>query len=326
MSGGTRLLTTASPLRFMKIPPTVSSPRSKAIPALRDRFQSDLLLVAGVPLLCWVAWEALHYAGSAGHWGRVFLVTGCGISSLFGLAAWRIRAATAGAAACGALICFDITILSGRPGNGSVFSSGLTPLILLFLLTHAATRFRRDQKKGFSSSDEEKHGRAAAQVIANLGVAALASAQYYWSFHGVPEPSATQSVFAMLQIPMLSALAEATADTLSSEIGQAAGQTPYLLLHWQRVSPGTDGAISAAGTLAGIAGAGAIALISVPAMGIGLPGIEVIVLAAVTGLFFDSVLGATLERGGWIGNDVVNFASSLFSAALAYVLEDWIVR
>jgi uncharacterized membrane protein len=39
--------------------------------------------------------------------------------------------------------------------------------------------------------------------------------------------------------------------------------------------------------------------------------------AGIGGLFFDSLLGATVERRGWIGNDLVNFTSTLFAAALA---------
>jgi uncharacterized membrane protein len=36
-------------------------------------------------------------------------------------------------------------------------------------------------------------------------------------------------------------------------------------------------------------------------------------------LFFDSLLGATVERRGWLGNDLVNFSSTAFTAALALV-------
>jgi uncharacterized membrane protein len=42
--------------------------------------------------------------------------------------------------------------------------------------------------------------------------------------------------------------------------------------------------------------------------------------AGVGGLFFDSLMGATLERRGWIGNDLVNFTSTLFAAASAAVV------
>jgi uncharacterized membrane protein len=35
------------------------------------------------------------------------------------------------------------------------------------------------------------------------------------------------------------------------------------------------------------------------------------------GLFFDSLLGATCERRGWLNNDAVNFLSTASAAAFA---------
>jgi uncharacterized membrane protein len=46
-----------------------------------------------------------------------------------------------------------------------------------------------------------------------------------------------------------------------------------------------------------------------------------VLIAATAGLFFDSLLGATVERRGWIGNDAVNFASTGFAAAIALFLD-----
>jgi uncharacterized membrane protein len=40
----------------------------------------------------------------------------------------------------------------------------------------------------------------------------------------------------------------------------------------------------------------------------------------VFGLFFDSLLGATLERRGWINNDAVNFLSTASAAIFALAL------
>ena len=292
----------------------------KAIPPGRDRMQSRLLVLTGVPALCWVAWNAVQYAHSAGSSGRAYLGTALAVSALFGLAAWRLRAATTAAAASGALICFDITVLSGRPDGASVLHSGLTCLVLLFLLTHAATRYRRKQKQ-IAGLESEKHGRNAAQVIANLGVAGIAALQYYWIFRTPPRPEVGIVLFPILQVPMLSALAEATADTVSSEIGQALGGRPFLILNFRRVPPGTDGAISLIGTVAGIASAIALAVVASAAPGIHSRAIVHVVIAATAGLFFDSLLGATAERRGWIGNDAVNFASTLFAALVGAFLE-----
>ena len=43
----------------------------------------------------------------------------------------------------------------------------------------------------------------------------------------------------------------------------------------------------------------------------------IIALAGVLGMFFDSVLGATFENRGKMGNDAVNFVSTVFAADLA---------
>jgi uncharacterized membrane protein len=43
-------------------------------------------------------------------------------------------------------------------------------------------------------------------------------------------------------------------------------------------------------------------------------------VGACAGLFFDSLLGATVERRGWLGNDLVNFCSTLFAALVAEAL------
>jgi uncharacterized membrane protein len=40
----------------------------------------------------------------------------------------------------------------------------------------------------------------------------------------------------------------------------------------------------------------------------------------VFGLFFDSLLGATLERAGWLNNDAVNFLSTASAVACSLVL------
>ena len=300
--------------------PLIAHPVVKAIPPTRDRLQSRLLVLLAVPLLCFVALEGLRYTTAAGHRGRIYLTMAFSASLFFGLAAWRLRAATPAAAACGALICFDLTVLTRNPESASVFHSGLSPLILLFVLTHAATRFRRRRKVAIED-EEQRRGRNAAQVIANLGVAAVVGLQYYWVHRGAPQLQTGTLVFPLLQVPMLSALAEATADTVSSEIGRAIGGTPFLLLNLSRVPPGTDGAISAMGTLAGVAAAFAIAVTGAPTLDMHTRQIAHVVIAATAGLFFDSLLGATLERRGWIGNDGVNFASTLFAALVAIVLD-----
>ena len=37
-------------------------------------------------------------------------------------------------------------------------------------------------------------------------------------------------------------------------------------------------------------------------------------------MIFDSLLGATVERKGWLENNAVNFASTVIAAGLAFLL------
>jgi uncharacterized protein (TIGR00297 family) len=123
-----------------------------------------------------------------------------------------------------------------------------------------------------------------------------------------------------MMLTCLAAMVEATADTVSSEIGQAFGGRPVMLLTLQHVDPGADGAVTLLGSLAGIAGGAFVALVGMWALRLTPTQAAIALLAGICGLFFDSFLGATVERRGWIGNDLVNFSSTLFAAALAAVV------
>jgi len=296
-------------------------PPTKAIPPVRDRLQSRLLVLGMLPVICWTDVLAIHYAFTAGHRGHVYLTLSIAISVFFGLFAWRLKAATPGASILGAMICMAITVLSGRPEGPSPFHSGLAPLILLFVLIHEATRLGHDRKKSIDI-EEARSGRNAAQIIANLGIAAVPNAFHMSMFGiGLHHGLLWSYILATFSVPMLAVLGEATADTVSSEIGKAFGGTPVMLTNFRPILTGTDGAISLIGTCAGIAGAAVVVLIGIPALGMDMGGCAIAFVAAIAGLLFDSLLGATIERKGWIGNDLVNFFSTAFAGILALAMQ-----
>lgn len=232
------------------------------------------------------------------------------ISLILGLLVWRFRAATAGGAITGAL--FTMELYLSTPG----WRSAIWPLVALLLFTFAATRFGRVRKERLGLA-EDRYGRMASQVAANLGVAVLASIPVGFShLFAVPQFFST----GVMQLALVAALAEAAADTLSSELGEVLGSEPRLLTTFRRVAPGTDGAISVAGTLAGLTGAAAVAVVASVALGFTPLQTLIVWVAAVVGLFLDSLLGAVFERRGWLNNDAVNFLSTLAAAVLAVAI------
>ena len=275
----------------------------KEIPESRDRWQSQVVVGVVVPLLLLAVAFGWTVALTAGLAMRVLFLEALGISLVFAAIVWSLRAGTLAAALAGAAICFLITLAGGLDAGGSMLHTGLPPLVTLFALTFAATRAGRVRKLRAGLA-ESSSGRNVAQVIANLGTAGLIAAAGLLLPRDEP----------LWAIPVLAALAEATADTVSSEIGQAFGGRPWLLTSLRRVEPGTDGAISLGGTGAGMLAAGVVALIGMRSMKLAPTLALVAWLAGCAGLLFDSLLGATAERRGWLGNDLVNFASTVFAA------------
>ena len=262
------------------------------------RWQSWLVLATVVP---WCTISALRYALT--QWSSAAKI-GLGFSLALALLVFLARAATLAAALTGGVLTAVVTL-----GLSPWYQSGLPSLLALFVLTWAATRFGGSKKEQLGVA-EDKRGRNAAQVAANLGVAALAATLALGHpFHGT-----------WYAVMMIAALAEATADTLASELGEVLGGPPLLLTTLRRVAPGTDGAISLAGTVAGTSGAVLIVLVAVPTVGLA-PGDAICAgLGAFAGLFVDSLLGATAEGRGWLNNDAVNFLSTAGAAGFELLL------
>jgi uncharacterized protein (TIGR00297 family) len=121
-------------------------------------------------------------------------------------------------------------------------------------------------------------------------------------------------------IAALAALAEAATDTVASEIGQYRGPDARLITTWERVPPGTDGGITVPGSIAGLAAGLVIAVVAT--VGGMLPQAQLWIpaTAGFAGMLIDSILGATLQRRGWISNQAVNFFATLAAAGLAYAI------
>lgn len=191
--------------------------------------------------------------------------------------------------------------------------TGYTGIILLaafFMLGTLATSHRKDLKAKLQAEGIHPEARNAGQVLANGGTAAL------MALLASINPAAADTYTMMLA----ASLAAATADTLSSELGMVYGRNHYNILTFKKEPRGLDGVVSLEGILLGAAGALLIALIHAAAAGFGAA-ILFITLAGILGNLADSVLGASLERKHYIGNDGVNFLNTLFGALVALLLK-----
>jgi uncharacterized protein (TIGR00297 family) len=279
----------------------------------RLAWQSKLVLLLVVPFVAIdVLLQSHFFVQTLPH----VAVWTLGLSVLLGLAVLKLRAATPAGAAAGVILTaslmFSTVTFPYQPWN-----TALVPVLAVSLLAYFATRMGRAQKERLGTA-EERHGRAASQVAANLGVAALVLTQNFqtWlidSHRFSPGTLAPVPIFAV----GLAGLAEAAADTVSSEIGQVLGGRPRMITTLRTADPGVDGAISIAGTLAGIAAGVIVALAGTLALRGDASLFWISTAGAIFGLLFDSLLGATLERRGWLNNDAVNFLSTAGAAAFA---------
>ena len=280
------------------------------------RWQSKAILLIVVP---WTAVSVLYQS----YWWLKFAPavawTTLGISGIFALIVWRLRAGTLGAAATGAAITASLMFSTTRfPYQYSWLHGGLPPLLTVFLLTFVATKIGKAKKEQLGTG-EDRRGRDAAQVAANLGIAALAASLAM--ILGATGIGITPNLGI---IAVITALAEAAADTVSSEIGQVFGGQPRIVTTLRRVEPGTDGGVTLAGTVAGVAAAAIVAVVGIWVLAEDWTLCAFCIAGAVMGLFFDSLLGATAERRGWLNNDAVNFLSTLSAPIFAVlVLIGW---
>ncbi|MFC4988782.1 DUF92 domain-containing protein [Saliphagus infecundisoli] len=254
----------------------------------------DPIVMLAVGLLAWLL------AGFEPVVGTVEIAGALAVTAAVGYAAVALGAASVAGMLTGTLLALLTIVLGGY--------SWFAVLMAFFGIGSVSTKFRYEEKRSRGIAQENDGARGSSNVLANSAVALAAVLGYAAGSADLLPVPPDPFLFAFA-----GSLATALSDTLSSEVG-GVFDTPRLITTLKPVDPGTDGAVTWQGELAGIAGAAAVAgIVYALFPTVGAAGAAVVVVAGVVGMTVDSLLGATIE-GGAVGNQGVNFLATLSGA------------
>lgn len=181
------------------------------------------------------------------------------------------------------------------------------------LFGNIVTKIKMKEKERLGIAEKRGGARGPENVWGSAGVAMLCAIGTYI----YPQYSS------LLQTAYVASLATKLSDTCGSEIGKAYGKTTYLITTWSRVTPGTEGAVSVEGTLAGIVGSILLTGIAYLLSVINTPTEAAIcIVSAFVGTTAESYIGASFQTDSikWLTNELVNFINTAIGAATAISL------
>lgn len=258
--------------------------------------RDDPVVLVSVAVLLWLLAVLAPFdtLTTAIAWERVLVALG--VTTIFGYVSYVMDATSVAGMLTGVLLGLLAIVLGGY--------GWYAILIAFFAVGSLTTKFRYEQKLERGVAQENEGARGTGNVLGNSAAALVALLLYAASAHVPLSAMAYQFAYA-------GAVATALADTLSSEIGGLFDE-PRLVTTLERVEPGTDGAITWQGEVAGVAGAAVIAALCLVLVDFrfSLVGAGVVVAAGFVGMTADSVAGAVLE-GDVVGNQAVNFIATL---------------
>lgn len=224
-------------------------------------------------------------------------------------------------------------------------------LCLYFVMGTVVTKIKMKEKEKEGIA-EARQGERGPPSVWGSGIAAAACA--FLSLVSTLQPDLPIDS-SLMRAGFIASICSKLSDTVSSEIGKAYGSTTYLITTLKLVPRGTEGAVSAEGTLAGVSHACGIyhdnlhiellspllncsilyidphlqicAAVVFSSLAVFLrqvnpSGATVIALAAIVANTFESFLGASIQgRSGfkWLNNDLVNMIQISVAAILAII-------
>ena len=222
------------------------------------------------------------------------------VSAPMALLAWRVRAVTFGGAAAGFACAVAIYL--------GAYLAGIAVLGAALLLTVLSSRLGGTRKAALAIPEEPHGQRGVGNVLANCLVGAIGGALAAFSTAWSGEAGA---------IVIVTGIAAGASDTVASEVGKAYGGQPRAFPTFRPVLPGTPGAVSGVGTVAGVVAATVIAWPAVLLWLLPPDRIPLIVAACAAGAFIESALATRFEARGLVDNHTLNFFNTVCAASLA---------
>ncbi|MEM7725774.1 MAG: TIGR00297 family protein [Cyanobacteria bacterium P01_A01_bin.45] len=194
-------------------------------------------------------------------------------------------------------------------------------VMFYFLVGSTVTRIGIREKEALGIAEKRSGARGPENVWGSALTGAICAVSIFlinWLYPGQIVPNWVSSTTSLLLLGFVASFSTKLSDTCASEVGKAYGKSTFLITTLQAVPRGTEGAVSLEGTVAGIFGSIAIALVGWSVGLTDLIGVVWCVIAAFVATNLESVIGATLQsRYEWLTNELVNIVNTLIGAVTA---------
>ena len=194
---------------------------------------------------------------------------------------------------------------------------GYTVVMAYFLIGSGVTRIGMAEKEAAGIAEKRSGMRGPENVWGSALTATLCALGVVFA-SGSWVPNLTTAWISLFGLGYVASFSTKLSDTTASEVGKAYGKRTFLITTLQPVPPGTEGAVSLEGTLAGILGSAIMAAVGWATGLITLSGALICLIAAFVATNLESVIGATIqEKLPWLTNELVNIANTTIGAIVA---------
>jgi len=261
------------------------------------KYEDGLVLEAiGIAMTMWLIRE-LNYQADL-----LLVVIAVIVGFSFGFFAFRAKTADLSGLFSAALVGVILLVFAAPQGT-----QWFLIMLSFFILGSSATRYKFEYKKRIGVEQGHSGARGYRNVFAN-GIVAAAAAVLFGVFQ--------QPVFVVMYV---GCVATAAADTLASEIGVTGG-IPYMITTLKKVPIGTNGGVTLRGETVALLGGFVVSVVALT-LNVITPWMMVIcALAGFIGTNIDSLVGATLENRGFLGNAGTNLLATIGGGLFAISL------